>query len=209
MKNKNKPPVQDSRSFIENARRAQIVSCAIDAIVELGYARASLDRIAERAGISKGVISYHFASKDELMTQIVTEVFEAGGRFMAPRIIAGATATMRLRSYIESNVEFIGTQRKPLMAVIDIANNARQADGTPLVDAIQLGRRVTALEGMLRAGIEAGEFRKFDPQVMAFAIVRAIDGIPPALMERPDLDLNHFAHELTDLFLSAMRKEKP
>ena len=34
------------RTFIENARRAQIVASAIDTIAEVGYSRASLGRIA-------------------------------------------------------------------------------------------------------------------------------------------------------------------
>jgi hypothetical protein len=34
------------------------VTAAIDTIAEAGYGQASLARIAERAGVSKGVISY-------------------------------------------------------------------------------------------------------------------------------------------------------
>ena len=36
------------RTFIETARRAQIVASAIDTIAEAGYAQASFARIAER-----------------------------------------------------------------------------------------------------------------------------------------------------------------
>ena len=43
------------------------MGCAIEVLAELGYAQTSFARIAERAGISKSVISYHFAGKDELL----------------------------------------------------------------------------------------------------------------------------------------------
>ena len=43
------------RTFIETARRAQIVHAAIATIAEVGYARASLARIGARIGISKGL----------------------------------------------------------------------------------------------------------------------------------------------------------
>ena len=36
--------------------------------------------IARRAGISKGVISYHFAGKRELIEQVVNSVLEKGER---------------------------------------------------------------------------------------------------------------------------------
>jgi TetR/AcrR family fatty acid metabolism transcriptional regulator len=47
-----------NRSFVSNARRAQIVEAAIETVADVGYAGASLSRIAVRLGISKGVISY-------------------------------------------------------------------------------------------------------------------------------------------------------
>lgn len=53
-----KAGVRGEPTFIEAARRAQIVQCASDAIDELGFERASLAEIAKRAGISKSVISY-------------------------------------------------------------------------------------------------------------------------------------------------------
>ncbi len=57
--------------FTETARRAQIVAAAIDTIAELGYGQASMARIAERVGITKGVIAYHFDGKEELIREIV------------------------------------------------------------------------------------------------------------------------------------------
>ena len=40
----------EERTFIETARRAQIVVAAIDTIADFGYAGASFARIAERWG---------------------------------------------------------------------------------------------------------------------------------------------------------------
>ena len=60
-----------NRTFTETARRAQIVTAAIDTIAELGYGRASLARIAETAGTSKSVILYHFSGKDDLITAML------------------------------------------------------------------------------------------------------------------------------------------
>ena len=56
-----KAAVEEERTFTVTARRAQIVQAAIDTIAEVGYAKASLDRIGARIGISKGLIGYHFA----------------------------------------------------------------------------------------------------------------------------------------------------
>ena len=67
---------QRPRSFIEQSRRAQIVDAAISTIAEVGYAKASFARIAERAGLSStGLISYHFANRAELIAEVVDRVF--------------------------------------------------------------------------------------------------------------------------------------
>ena len=47
------------------------MAAAIDTIAELGYGQASLARIAETAGTSKGVIIYHFGSKEKLFIAVI------------------------------------------------------------------------------------------------------------------------------------------
>src|ERR1700686_5452656 len=114
------PAGQEERSFIENARRAQIVECAIDAIAELGYAKASLAEIAKRAGVSKGVISYHFAGKSVLIQQVVATVVATATAEMVPRIFAEETVARMLHVYIESNLEFIGSHLNQILALMSI-----------------------------------------------------------------------------------------
>src|SRR6202167_3726037 len=123
---------QQDRSFIENARRAQIIECAIEAIAELGYATASLAEIARRAGVSKGVISYHFAGKAELIEQVVNSVVAKSSAGMLPRILAEHSVAGMLRVYIESNLEFIGSHHNSIQAVMNILAGARADDGKPL-----------------------------------------------------------------------------
>ena len=48
------------------ARRAQLLEVALDVFVESGYHAASMDEIAERAGVSKPVLYQHFPGKLDL-----------------------------------------------------------------------------------------------------------------------------------------------
>ena len=125
---------QTGRTFTETARRAQILAAAIDTIAELGYGQASLARIAETAGTSKGVIIYHFGSKDELMRGLVAEVVARGVAYMEPRIDAESTGGGKLRAYIESNLAFMRENRNHMVAIVEIVLNARAADGSRLCD---------------------------------------------------------------------------
>ena len=200
------PGDQQGRSFIEQARRAQIVGCAIDTIAELGYGQASLARIAERAGISKGVIGYHFAGKDELIREIVREVLARAIEYMQPRITAQSTGREMLRAYIESNLEFMGAYRNHVIAILEIARNTVRAEDDSSLDPALLEGAVATLAQLLAKFQATGEFRHdFDPIVMAMAIRAAIDAVPRRMSSDPGLDVARYGAELATLFDLAAR----
>ena len=206
MRSDSQSNVQSGRTFIEEARRAQLVSCAIDTIAELGYGQASLARIAERAGISKGVIGYHFAGKDELLSAIVAEVLARADEYMRPRISEESTGQGTLRAYIESNLAFMGAYRNHMIAIVEIARNRRRAEGGSTLDPAVLEGAVESLRQLLARFQSTGEFRAdFDPEVMANAIRAAIDATPRRLASDPELDVEHYGRELANLFDLATR----
>jgi AcrR family transcriptional regulator len=194
----------ESRTFTATARRAQIVRAAIETIAEVGFARASFARITEQAGLSSTrLISYHFAGKDELIERIVQEVFAAYARFVAERMQGSRGAAESLATHIRAGVEFIGTHRTQMKAMLAIF-----LSGGLHYDAATDRSVVSPIEEILRDGQAAGEFRDFDTRVMATTIQRAIEGLPFLLDSEPDLDLDAYAGELTTLFELATRPEQ-
>lgn len=75
--------------------RAALVSAAIDALAEVGYAGASAREIAGRAGYSQALVFYHFGSVTDLMLAALDEV--SSRRMAAYRdLLAGATSATAL-----------------------------------------------------------------------------------------------------------------
>ncbi len=194
------------QTFVEAARRAQIVQSAIETIASNGLEQASLARIAKRAGISKSVISYHFAGKSELIEQVVGEVFGRATAFVVPRLEAETTAAGKVRAYIEARIAFLGGHRDYLLALFNIWSSFRDEDGKLRLDETTAEPMLQALEGILREGQEKGEFRQFSTRVMAVAIRQAIDGVQLQALAQPELDLDLFARELVTLFDLATRR---
>src|SRR5882724_10155130 len=62
----------NSSNAHESTRR-RVLSAAVETILEEGFYRASSNRIAERAGVSWGVIQYHFGSREQLLLAVATE----------------------------------------------------------------------------------------------------------------------------------------
>src|ERR1700733_3228543 len=143
------PHDSEGRTFIDRARRAQIITAAIDTIAELGYGQASLTRIAQRAGTSKGVVTYHFTGKDEIIQEVITAVLARGSEYMTPRIMAETTGVGMLRAYIESNLAYMRDNRNHLLAVVEIAVNARNEDGSRSFDDAVLDDGLAALQRLI------------------------------------------------------------
>lgn len=193
---------QERRSFIEAARRGQIVESAIEVIAEVGYAKASMARIAERAGVSRGLISYHFAGKDELMAQVLVTVFGDVAAFMGPRVEAESTAAGQLRAYLQSNLDYMNAHRSRIVALVEIVSSGVLNELG--VDPIQAEDGALApLVDLFRRGQADGEFRMFDPHVMARAVRGVIDSMSPHVAA--DFDLNLCAREVTTMFELATR----
>ncbi|HKX10569.1 MAG TPA: helix-turn-helix domain-containing protein [Stellaceae bacterium] len=195
---------QDGRTFIEQARRRQIVEAAIEVLAEAGYAQTSLERIALRAGISRGLISYHFAGRDDLMAEVIAKAYKEGTAYMRPRLEAATTPAEALHEYVRSNLEFMRDHRMHLLALLAIRRGGNPAGLRESMSG--LGAALGPIERILRWGQEQGAFQTFDPHVMAIGLRNVIDGLPHYMGAEPDLDLDACLREVTALFSRAVEK---
>jgi AcrR family transcriptional regulator len=84
---------------LEAARRAQVLAAATELLVKESWQTVTLDRVAERARVSKGVVTYWFTNKDALLLAAI-ERFHAG---YAERLLSaaqGGSARARLRRLV-------------------------------------------------------------------------------------------------------------
>jgi AcrR family transcriptional regulator len=188
-----------ARTFTESARRAQIVTAAIEVIAEIGYAKASFSQIAKHAGLSStGMISYHFAGKDDLLAACVAEIEQVTDAFMQSRIAAADGYVAVLRAYVEANVALVGVHSAAVRALIDIVRN---------VPAQRAGvnQRLAVFEEHFRSGQAAGAFRPFDIRTVTTALTSGLDAVVvTAAANVPEpAELARIGRELADLYVQA------
>ena len=58
------------------ATRDRVIQAAIDCIYRDGFHAAHTNRIAEQAGVSWGVLQYHFGDKDGLLQAVIDRIFD-------------------------------------------------------------------------------------------------------------------------------------
>ena len=200
-------PGGQERSFVEEARRRQLVEAAIEVLAGRGYGQASLARVAECAGVSKGVVSYHFAGKDELMEQVVLHVFAMAGDALAERMGAEGTARGMLRAYVLGQAAVMRERPAHVRAFGQVVSTMRTADGE-----LRFGARTSepvfrGLEEVFRLGQDGGEFRDFDGRAMAVTVQGALDAMAAYWFTHPEHDLEAHARELAELFDRATRAD--
>jgi AcrR family transcriptional regulator len=190
-------------SFIEKARREQIIEATIDTIAAIGYVHASLEKIARHAGISKGIISYHFAGKEDLIQQVVNHVYGRAGSVIAPNVHAVSNASVKLKAYIQSNLLFLKDHQKYIFTLQQIWAN--RAINTTAASEIETRHEsgISDLEHLLSYGQSTGEFRAFEPRILALIMRNAIDMATSLAASQSDFDWDAYAVELVELFCKA------
>ncbi|HEY2225894.1 TetR/AcrR family transcriptional regulator [Actinomycetospora sp.] len=207
---------REPRTFTETARREQIVRAAVDTLAELGYADTSLGKIARTAGLSSvGMISYYFAGKAELMSEVVATVLATAEEIVAPRVAAESSAVARFRVYVEASLEWVAAHRTEAVALIEITVGSRRPERS---DDMEVGATEIVADLVARAQTELASRRESSgdpgpesiaPHVVAVAVRGAINGaVGHSLRRRPgpgaDPELAAEGARLAELFVRGL-----
>ena len=154
-----------------DAVRERIVAAAREQVAEGGYASASVQAVARRAGVATGSVYRHFPSKAALFA----EVFRRASQRELDLVIAlTANEGLRPSERVAAAVEAFSRRALagPTMAYALLAEPV-----DPVVEAERLRFRRGYRDAFKRAledGIAAGEFREHDTELAAAAIVGAL-----------------------------------
>lgn len=207
MRSKNSPTgqsgsstVDGDRSFIQRARREQLIGCAIECLNEQGFTGTSVASVAARASLAKSALLYHFPSKEALLEAVVDHVYLTAAAYLEP-LLGGATDERTLlTSYLRGCCRFADEHRHETTALTEVFTNLRRDDGSLRFGPAENAPMLEYVEGMLRAGQGSGSFGEFDPASMAITIRSVIDGLPAVFRADPELDARSHTEHIVQLF---------
>lgn len=168
---------QKKPSLIEEVRRRQIVDTAIRTIASRGFAHTTLNDIAEEAGVSTGVITYHFRNKDDLIEESIKKLFEAPNEYVIGRVNKRESYSDKLRTYIDSTIRFMSEHREHSVALIYSVSSISSQVERQRVIARHHAKIRRFVAKILQGGQDTGEFRKFDPALFAEIVFGAVEGL--------------------------------
>ena len=184
-------------------RRAQVIRAVIETVADEGLEALTMDGVAKKAGVSKGVVNYYFSGKRDLLQQSFQAFLESYYQQIADLIQADMTAlemltvvidvcfpegavALQLRQHDPKLKHKIKPEKEPdFVYPIDKLGKVlvHFLSRTVLDESFETVYQTvyrTYLEGtqaIVEYGIENNEFRNVDAHKAAIGIMALIEGL--------------------------------
>jgi AcrR family transcriptional regulator len=184
-----------------NETEKRLMESALSLFSEKGYEGASIREIIERAGVTRPVLYYYFENKEQLFCRLVESWFLQSTADMDAVLAKAKGYRERLKALIL--LLFEKTERSP-----EVVRLIFQVFLSPSLAGFRLDReglwraRLDRVAGIMREGLESGEFRGKDPETLAIAFCGMMDYYVMVKVNSKDARLSKgLADALVDVFL--------
>ena len=185
--------------------RSGILDAALACFTERGYHATSIDAIAERAGLSKGAIYWHFAGKRELFLALVDRAQQAAEPLA--QAVADAPDWRAALAVVFSRLPERIEHELPLVRVsLEFISHGASDAGIRERAERKVERWTQVFGEQLERGVAAGELHPIAARELLMVIGCAISGIMLAQISQPDVDLAPVWRAAEEIFARGMRK---
>ena len=92
------------RKQSRDARRVQLMDATIEVLAQRGYARTTLTEVANQAGLSHGLVNFHFQTKEKLLTETLLYLAEEYRQnWLTALDLAGHSPAQQLNALIRAD----------------------------------------------------------------------------------------------------------
>ncbi len=187
----------------EGVQRFRILESSARLFAHQGFEGTSLNEIAEEVSLSKATIYHYFASKEEIYSEIILDTLERLLSFVKESIDRNDTASRRLVAAMEAHGQFFEDNFWAFTAMLigfgGIRELNRRARAVALRDSYE-----ELLRDVVKAGIEAGEFRKVDPVIATRAVLSMLNWMARWYKPGGPKRAREFAQEYASLIMQGL-----
>jgi AcrR family transcriptional regulator len=190
-------------------RQAELLETAVAVFAERGYQTTTMDEIAERAGVSKGMLYIYFKNKEALFGAVFRWFGQMTGEMMQEALTGVENADEQIRRIAATWADIVTQHRGLAPLFLDFwaaasAHGMRNDYAEDLATMYEEYR--TMIAGIVEQGKSKGVFRAdADAQATAYMLVGGMDGIfIQSWLSRPDR-LDTLMLRATELLLDGIR----
>jgi AcrR family transcriptional regulator len=178
-------------------RRRQLVELGEELFLERGFAKASMDELARRAGVTKPVIYELFGSKEGLFNACLEGLALRLATQIADAARAGTDPESRLRAGGLAFLRFASENR----VAYELLYEGRFSEA-----AAKVRRRQATLILELMRDMAPDDVDPRELEVAANAVNSAYEGVAQWMWDHPDIPLQTLADWTVELLLPGLRR---
>ena len=146
-------------------RRRQILDAATEVMSETGFHATAMQSVAERAGISVGLIYQYFGNKDDLLVAVIVDILE-DFRDQVPAAIeaAGDEPIERFEAAFRICCRVVDAKRDAVNLTYR-ESRTLSAEGLEQIKRLEL-ETAEPIRAVYRQGLAEGVFKDADPRLV-------------------------------------------
>jgi len=177
--------------------RSRMLDAAVRLIAREGVDDVRIARIAVEAGVSAGLVHYHFASRDALLAEALEHSYEIAGDVRTVPMQDGAGALAQLAGMVEQCLPLPGAQRDDWLLWVELWLRAARRPELRATAARLYGRMHEWFATAIAEGVDTGEIPPCDADRAADFAIALLDGYGVrALVADPQLDVDAARREV-------------
>jgi len=182
-------------------RRQQLLTFATRRFAENGYHPTSVAEIVQGLGVGKGVFYWYFASKEELLTELLKSSNHELRKRQQQAIGTEADPVRRIELGMRATLEWFHLHRE-YFAIIQFA-----ATDETFAPVLARNREISIADTIrhLKDGIVEGTIRDADPEMLAQAIHGVVAELTRAYVLEADEPVDHVADLAVSFCLEGLR----
>jgi AcrR family transcriptional regulator len=197
----------DIRGAASRLKRDSIVAAAVDLFYHQGYARTTLEQVADAINVTKPAIYLHFKSKAELLADICSRAIRLSHDSLNRAVMMDGTPTEKLERIA---CEFMATVLSHQAHAMIYSREETELTPEARESINKLRREFDRrLVEVIEAGVAAGEFTVEDVPLAALCIGGIVGWGPVWFRSNGRLTLAEVAEGAAQLVLNMVRARAP
>jgi AcrR family transcriptional regulator len=158
-----------------------------EAIAEHGIAGATFERVAARAEVSRGLLHYHFGTKERLLIEVLRRDVELRVNAFDRAVAPAKTVDEVIGAMLARFEDLIASEPGVFGLIVELFTAGRQHEDIRRELAAHYQRSRQNLAELLRGKEREGVLSlRFQPDAVASYLIAAADGIAIQMVTDPD-----------------------
>ncbi len=184
---------------LEKRRKAHIIETVHRLLVEGSHRTLTLDAVARHAGVSKGMVTYYFKTKDRLVAETIDCFLDRQSQMLQAIVRAPGPARARLERLIEAALPSGEELERQIHFQSEVWSFAKEVPAAREAIRASYLRFRQACKAMLAVGIEEGYVTAPDAEWIYLVLHALVDGLSVQIALDPSLDAAEVRGRVLDL----------